>query len=245
MAIALVRFRPDMPRLLQVAASRRFLPPGQDLGYALHAALTAAFGSNAPRPFRLLRTGLAGELLGYCAASGAELEATASLPAIGEMADLVGALRPQTLQVKAMPANWPNGLRLGFEIRVRPVVRIRPEGRDGRHHEIDVHEHRSREGGTEGEADREETYAAWLRERLERDGAVAMEAVSLVRYRALPVLRRPFDGERRRAAVALGPDAIMAGVLRVVDGEGVNRLLSSGVGRHKGFGFGMLLLRPG
>jgi CRISPR system Cascade subunit CasE len=245
MGVTLVRLRPDMSRLLQVAASRGFLPPGQDLGYALHAALTAAFGSGAPRPFRLLRTGLGGELLGYCAASGAELEATASLPAVGEMADLAGALRPQTLEVKAMPASWPNGLRLGFEIRVRPVVRIRPEGRDGRHHEIDVHDHRCREGGTEGEAGREVAYAGWLKERLERDGAVAVEAVSLVRYRALPVLRRPFDGERRRAAVALGPDAILAGVLRVMDGDGLNRLLTSGVGRHKGFGFGMLLLRPG
>jgi CRISPR system Cascade subunit CasE len=35
-----------------------------------------------------------------------------------------------------------------------------------------------------------------------------------------------------------------SGVLEVADGEAFNRLLASGVGRHGGFGFGMLLLKP-
>jgi CRISPR system Cascade subunit CasE len=41
-----------------------------------------------------------------------------------------------------------------------------------------------------------------------------------------------------------GPDAVLEGVLEVVDGEAFAALLRRGVGRHRAFGFGMLLLRP-
>jgi CRISPR system Cascade subunit CasE len=40
-----------------------------------------------------------------------------------------------------------------------------------------------------------------------------------------------------------GPDAVLAGQLRVTDPKAFTQLLASGVGRHRAFGFGLLLLR--
>jgi CRISPR system Cascade subunit CasE len=36
----------------------------------------------------------------------------------------------------------------------------------------------------------------------------------------------------------------MTGILEVTGGEAFARLLARGVGRHRAFGFGMLLLKP-
>ena len=40
------------------------------------------------------------------------------------------------------------------------------------------------------------------------------------------------------------PDATLQGTLAVVDSGAFQALLARGVGRHRAFGFGMLLLRP-
>ena len=41
-----------------------------------------------------------------------------------------------------------------------------------------------------------------------------------------------------------GPDAVMRGILTITDAEAFFNLLTRGVGRHRAFGYGMLLLRP-
>ena len=45
--------------------------------------------------------------------------------------------------------------------------------------------------------------------------------------------------------MTMGPDVVMQGRLRVSDPQAFAQLLARGVGRHRAFGFGMLLLRPG
>ena len=49
---------------------------------------------------------------------------------------------------------------------------------------------------------------------------------------------------RRPAQRVTGPDALFSGELTVHDPEGFAALIARGVGRHRAFGFGMLLLRP-
>jgi CRISPR system Cascade subunit CasE len=41
-----------------------------------------------------------------------------------------------------------------------------------------------------------------------------------------------------------GPDAVLRGRLQIEDGNGFARLVARGIGRHRAFGFGMLLLMP-
>lgn len=250
MSLSLVRLRPDMRAFFWVAARRGFLPPGDDPGYALHAALAAVFGVAAPRPFVLRSTAAGTELLGYARASADELMALSALALGGEMADLAMPLLTVAPEVKPMPAMWPPGLRLGFRVRVRPVVRIRPEGRGGGHREIDLYAHtefcsRTKTDETGALPSRQEVYTNWLRERLERDGAVVAERIVIEEYRRLRVLRRPRLRDGRRATVvADGPDVTLTGVLSVSEGAAFGRLLAEGLGRHRSFGFGMLLVSP-
>jgi len=242
--LTLVRLRPDIPALTRAAARRGFLPPGGDPGYALHAALAALLGAAALRPFLLRETREGSELLGYTPAPSEELRALATLPPAGEGADLAEALRPESLEAKAMPSTWRQGQRLRFTLRARPIVRTRPEGRGGPHREHDVFAHvrcRASEGSPPS---REAVYRDWLARCLGRDGAAALESAALIAYRSTRVLRRPANGATRKVAIIEGPDATFAGMLRVGDSEAFGRLLAAGLGRHCGFGFGMLLLSP-
>jgi CRISPR system Cascade subunit CasE len=78
-------------------------------------------------------------------------------------------------------------------------------------------------------------------------GAVDLSDVQMNQYQRLDVLRRTQrvepDGARRGHVVA-GPDVVLSGQLRVVDQQAFAHLVARGVGRHRAFGFGMLLLRP-
>lgn len=243
--LTLLRLCPDLGALARAAARRGLLPPGGDPGYALHAALAALFGAAAPRPFALREARNGTELLGYTAAPPGEIETLAALPPTSDGADLARSLKPESVAARSMPATWSSDQRLGFTVRVRPVVRTRPEGRNGPHREHDTFAHLRRStADAEPMPRREDIYRDWLARILARDAAAALESAALIAYRSTRVLRRPVAGEGRRPAVIEGPDAALAGVLVVKEPEAFSRLLASGVGRHCAFGFGMLLLAP-
>ena len=41
-----------------------------------------------------------------------------------------------------------------------------------------------------------------------------------------------------------GPDAVMRGSITVTEPSGFSDLVARGIGRHRAYGYGMLLLRP-
>ena len=156
-----------------------------------------------------------------------------------------------------MPEAFRAGQWLGFEVRLRPVVRssLRLDGsgaRRGRNHriEIDAALHAAlaaREADPEAPApDADAVYKSWLAGRLERGGARAdIGRMKLLWRRRSALLRR--DADRKLAVVGRkggGPDICVGGALEVADPQAFAGLLREGVGRHRTFGFGMLLLRP-
>ncbi|MBP2301928.1 type I-E CRISPR-associated protein Cas6/Cse3/CasE [Azospirillum picis] len=107
---------------------------------------------------------------------------------------------------------------------------------------------RSPDGGGKGTAaadgdgtalSREAVYAGWLAERLA--GAATLTAVRLASFRRHAASRK---GNRRGAVTLDGPDALLQGELEVADPAAFRLALEKGVGRHRAYGFGMLLLRP-
>lgn len=87
-SLYLIHTQPDPQRLAAWAASHGLLDSKGDLGYALHALLRAAFGAQAPQPFRYLdaEQGLlaytrlsAGELTQHAALADAEVAAALGL----------------------------------------------------------------------------------------------------------------------------------------------------------------------
>ena len=247
----LVRLVPDLPGLTRAAAERGLIGRGGDLGYALHAALRAAFGEAAPKPFVLRTESRLPQILGYVVDEPETVRTHAALPPIAE-ADLIDPLGLSTLEARALPAAWRLGQVLDFEVRARPVIRTRPQGREGPTRERDLF--LAAIEGTPAPSElvpyrswpeRERVYTEWLARELGRGGAAAIETARLVAFRRTRVLSRPLgcDG-RRRQTESEGPEAVLRGRLRIEDGAGFTGLLARGVGRHRAFGFGMLLLAP-
>ena len=211
----------------------------QDADHAFHCLLKECFGELAPKPFRVVmdRSGHQGVLYGYCTAGAAELRESAAIYA-DPLQTII--LPPGSLQSKAMPSEWSIGRRLGFEVRIRPVVR--KANTTGRYRdEQDVFQQVAQQFPKEEMPfTREEIYAQWLSQRLERDGAVHLQGgeTRLTSFRILRSFRK------QNSRYVAGPDAVMRGNLTVGNPESFESLLARGVGRHRSYGYGMLLLRP-
>ncbi len=165
---------------------------------------------------------------------------------------------------KPMPTLWPRNLRLRFDLRACPVRRIMkpitttsrpglPRATFSKGSEVDAYQLaaiRARDSGC-AIPSRSEVYIEWLAQRLGASPG-RVEAVSLVprsvqieSYRSTRLLRRPRASSGGRSSRWLTrPEVRFTGLLEVVDPEAMPALLTSGIGRHCGFGFGMLLLRP-
>lgn len=99
---------------------------------------------------------------------------------------------------------------------------------------------------------RAECYLEWLDGRLRGAGAELARgpgdhgawAARVDGFRFTRLLARDRGGPRTRSAAVDGPDALVTGTLVVTDAEAFAAGLARGVGRHRAFGFGMLLLTP-
>ena len=221
----------------------------QDPDHAMHCLLTECFGSPptqehpernglAPKSFRLIipRDGYTGTLYGYGKATFEELQEAAQL--YGDPAQCQ-ILNLPTLAAKPMPTQWTAGKRLGFELRIRPVVR-RARGAINPGAERDTFQLEA-EKYPKGEMpySREQVYRDWLAGRLERDGGATLDQehtrlVSFQRTRAVRKLRQRH---------CEGPDALMQGNLTITNPAEFAKMLAQGIGRHRAYGYGMLLLR--
>lgn len=207
----------------------------EDFGYAAHAWLAATLGEIAPRPFRLQETRRGLRLLGYAAESMPQLAEHARTYALPEA---LAVCDWQTAAGKEMPSAWRRGQRLGFEVRACPVSRSERE-RDIYLVEVELARTEVRAA-----ASRAEIYGRWLDSQLGRAGAAKAETVGLDGFRRVQSLRQTRGGPSARHRNVERPDALLTGELSILDPDAFVRLLTRGVGRHRAFGFGMLLLRP-
>ena len=239
MNLYLYRTLLDIPGMMALGRSRRLPVRETDLGYLTHCALLEIFGEQAPKPFAVPRTqGRWAEVLGYSNASPRDLQDHAEAFAAPHLYQLV---RWEEWGHKPMPERWAAGRQLGFDVRVCPVVR-KSKGVAGRCRpgaEVDVFLSESWAAGDEARLDREAVYRQWLTDHLSRRGATLVGA-RLKAFQRQRLLRRSQD-KTRRASVLERPDALMEGVLEVTNSEQFARMLRDGIGRHRSFGFGMLL----
>lgn len=226
---------------------RRGSTAGFDEGRALHHLIGEVFGPDALGPFRLLvpprRT--TANLYSYSMLDAGALREAA---AIHEWPDHLKVLSLDGLASKSMPATWRAGQRLGFDLRSRPVRRLRsdletPLGRISKGREIDAYllealrRHPAERGGMlRANRTREAVYLDWLAERLDSGAELDCQASHVARFRRNRVARGNAGSE--------GPDATFHGTLTVIDPTSFAALLARGVGRHRAYGYGMLLLRP-
>lgn len=239
----------DLRRLHEWAERRNFAGRGSlDEGHALHHLLDETFGRSVLKPFRVMAAPRArsATLFGYSDRPGDALRvgaATVATPGAIEVLDL-GAMR----SVPRPASAWREGQRLGFDLRARPVIRLAraldgPGGRLGKGAEVDaflaeaLSEHAGdRSGMARAERSREAVYLDWLAHRLTGVANLDRGATRLARFQRLRAMRggKPVEG----------PEAIIHGTLTVTDPAAFADRLARGVGRHRAYGYGMLLLRP-
>lgn len=242
-AFSLVQLDPDreaFARWTTLQERRLGLKPSRgasDTGYAWHTLLTAAFGDQAPRPFvdrQVLRSNL---VLGYVAMEPDRLRANSELDTLA-----LSALAIERMKMTFMPEDWRAGQTLGFEVRCRPIVRTRLHARSGKIDEMDAAVHAAMENPG---VRREQAYAGWLERELARGGACRLERTRMTSFRRTHILRRNHGGERAPKLIE-GPEAWLVGRLIIEQPAAFRTLMRRGLGRHRAFGFGCLILaRPG
>jgi CRISPR system Cascade subunit CasE len=240
-SLYLLHTQPDPQRLAAWAARHRLLDKEGDLGYTLHALLHAAFDEQAPQPFRYLDAEQG--LLAYTRLDATGLMQLSALadPDVAAALGLGQTCQNDGISVRAFPTQWAVGHTLGFEVRVRPIIR---EGKTGRERDAFLAAAEKAQGST---LDRGEVYMQWLRDLLARQGGAELMDARMTRYQQLGVTRKSQKGSAddvRQSRLINGPDAVLAGHLRVTNSQAFAQLLASGLGRHRAFGFGLLLLRP-
>ncbi|MDN5938811.1 MAG: type I-E CRISPR-associated protein Cas6/Cse3/CasE [Salinisphaera sp.] len=218
----------------------------EDLGYAVHGWLRDAVGEAAPRPFRLMeqRNG-ALRLLGYSKTDAKTLHERASQlapPLAFEVCDWNGAASKPLDGIA-----WRRGQRLAFELRACPVVRGKQGERDAFLAQLPAND--------ESMADaRAAVYGHWLAKQLQesdnpdKKNAAQLEegAFNLKGFRLVSTWRQGQTSVQagRKGRRVVRPDALLTGQLTVLNPDAFRNLLYCGIGRHRAFGFGMLLVRP-
>ena len=245
----------DMRAFSRWAGRRGLIRRGvYDEGYALHILLTGFFGKAALQPFRLFASERrrSAALYAYADADERTLQCSADVAGTPECS---AALDPRKLLSKRMPIDFLPGQRLGFDVRVRPVRRLREEIQDrksgevlAKGAEVDAFRvnalHRFPNGWADGDANarkagetRDKIYTEWLTERLGDAAEIEEKQCRLVALRRSRALRGDGVGPE-------GPDATFHGVLTVREPDRFAARIRNGIGRHKAYGYGMLLLRP-
>ena len=225
-----------------------------DEGFALHQLLSSVFGKSVLQPFRLFHPSRAPTATLY-AYSDQGQDDLRDLAGVVGPPDCLNVLKVGELLTKPMPKHFREGQRLGFDVRVRPIRRLGHDLRDSQSgrvlrkgREIDAYRlellHRSPNGwrnageraGKSG-ISREYVYLNWLSERLADVAHVDERNCRIGDFRRSRALRGDGKGPE-------GPDATLHGECVIRDPTGFAARLRKGVGRHRAYGYGMLIVRP-
>lgn len=234
---------PVSMRALHLWAGGRGMGSSFDEGLALHHLLGEAFGPGMLQPFRLMVApgARAGTVYAYSMRDAEALCQEARCLITPALADVVALNQLRSLPRPA--SGWTAGQRLGFDIRLRPVVRLASALSGKNENGAETAFRKGAEVDAflaaalrDQQTSREENYMGWLGERLGSAAALDLTASRLASFQRTRVQRndKPLDG----------PDAVIHGTLTISDPHAFADLLARGVGRHRSYGYGMLLLRP-
>lgn len=202
----------------------------EDLDHAMHCLLRETLGAEAPKTFRLFHPTEDNEatLYGYTNSPAPDLQQVAAATADPIQEEIMEHLGIRT---KPMPDTWQTGQTLNFNIRARPIKQTARGGQKPGS-ERDVYQRE------ETDLPREQIYEQWLSEKLNNTGAAQVQRLRITAYKQVDSQRK-----RNRPRVS-GPDVTFQGTFTIQDPLEFTALLSRGTGRHKAYGYGMILLRP-
>ncbi len=225
-----------------------------DEGLALHTLLSSVFGQSTLQPFRLFSSDrrTAATIYAYADLDAAYLKEIAEFTATP---DCLAVINTKRILSKQMRLDFTNGQTLGFDVRVRPVRRLMRDLFDSQSgktltkgSEVDafrVNALRQFPNGWNDEKvcairmgqSRSKIYIDWLIERLKDSAEIQLQDCHLVQFRRNRICRR--NGINTE-----GPDVCIQGSLTIKRSSEFALKVSNGIGRHKAYGYGMMMLRP-
>lgn len=226
----------------------------EDMGYAVHAWLKAAFGDMAPKPYRFMMTKRRAKLTDISQLLAYTCHSPSTLKDALDKADpriLAVSSNTDVFACKTMPAQWRQGASYDFETLACPVTRRgKPNGEDKKtDNEKDVFlraiDRAKALGHDTNQLDRCKVYCDWLVGQM--GDCVAINDVKVEGFRRVSMLRKTQkrnEPEKRSQQRLERPLALFTGTLKVANTDEFSALLARGVGRHRAFGCGMILLRP-
>ena len=226
--IHLIQTKTSMGAINRWQIERKMTPVALQQDLALHKLLTESFGELAPYPFRLMPDGT---LYGYAKAPAEELQQAARQFANPSQ---FAALEVESMLSKPMPETWDRQMALDFEVKVIPTIRTR--GEDGRRVELSIQRHPLYDRNR----DPEEAHRDWLIRRLDRFGCAQIEDCQIQLLRGHSTMRGQGKGLTRMNL----PVAVIHGTLRVTDDQHFNEMLAHGIGSHRAYGYGLMLMKP-
>lgn len=230
----------DARRLYVGARDRRLPLRDIDLGYLIHCHLADLFGEEAPKPFAILDEEARDiQVLGYSAVPAETLRVRAQRFA---SPDKFAGCEWERFAARPVPATWKESQRVGFSLRACPIQRMSgagPTWKQGA--EVDVFLVECWKAGAGVPVEREKVYVEWLRRQFDSIGGVRLDFARLVAFQRERLFRRAAGGPGPRIERPVGR---FEGELTVTDPLAFMAMLRRGIGRHRSFGFGMLLLRP-
>lgn len=226
----------DRAKLVSFATARGTIPPSGDLGYAFHQVLNETFGAAAPKPFHFFEEP-DGQLIAYSPHDARQLNELALRQREEVQAWVLAsqALGLPSIEAHAFPGIWTAGMRYRFSVRTRPVCRIANHRNRGLPRECDVFLRAcaSKPDGI-GCIDKQDVYTQWFREQIPEPAA------TLISLRISRLSR--IEVYRKGAPRLEGPDVTFSGILQIGEATAFQQWLRRGAGRHRAFGFGMILL---
>lgn len=215
MSTHLIRLELDKTNLREY---RLLNPKIQDLPYRVHAALMALFEDVGPRPWYVTRSDLRQTIpvVGY---------GPLSAEGLSERIDLVdpeifGLLVDGTLKSREVPVLRAKRM-IRFSVKVQPSVHTKSR------RDVDVYLVKNQG------VDRESVYVGWLQKRLV---GATIQTACLTRSSLTTRVFQP----NGKVIEHNFPEAHIEGILSVEDQNSFAKTLARGIGRGRGFGYGML-----
>lgn len=236
MTIHFVSLTVRVPALLRYLRSvNRSGVERADEGYLIKTAFSEVFGAGQwPKPFAIRHRGPTGdyEILAYSERSPDDLTSIYSpLPGLAAAVPLES--------ITGYPLRMPKtGTELRFHITLCPMVRTYSDlsrGIKGRERDVYTLEQERAEAAGRDPLDRMTVYREYLIPRMAGADVVVAQPVAF----SLAQVQRGKGDFLHRFAV---PSVAFSGILRVSDPEAFLETVSTGIGRQRTYGHGMILL---
>lgn len=224
--------------LFRMRERRFFSRTPVDTGYLVHSALKELFGKHAPSPFAIMENNDKGlEVLSYADCSHERLR-----DYIRESSPdyLKKSIHQGLILSKKMPEVFPRGQSFNYRVRLCPVIRKARGSGPKAGSEMDVFLTEVEKNRKGAGLNREEIYKEWFEKTIRRKECAECQTVRIAGMKLDKFIRR--DRERK-AKTVLRPNVVFEGIWTVTKPDSFRDLIRRGIGRHKAFGFGMVLLK--